>query len=89
MGCQGNEYHTAVYSPTASAIMWQGTLPADTEQTVRFQVTPIITATESLSLSVPIVNTAWLTDAENDRSVSSTVIVNARHAYLPLIARGN
>jgi len=75
----------AIYSPTARAILWQGTLPTDTVQTVRFQVTPGITGTAVLSLSQPIVNTAWLADTQDSRSVSATVIVNGSHIYLPLI----
>jgi hypothetical protein len=77
----------AVYSPTSRAILWQGTLPTATVQTIRFQVTPGITGTGSLLLAPPIVNTAWLTDTDNDRSVLDTVIVNGRHVYLPLIVR--
>jgi hypothetical protein len=75
----------AVYSPTAHAVLWQGTLPTDTAQTIRFQITPGITGAGSLLLAPPIVNTAWLTDTGNGRSVSDTVIVNGRHVYLPLI----
>jgi hypothetical protein len=73
----------AVYSPTAGAIIWQGALLTDTVQTVRFQV--VITGGTLLSPSLPIVNTAWLTDTEHDIDTSATVIVNARHLYLPLI----
>jgi hypothetical protein len=79
----------AVYSPTARAIVWQGTLPNDGAQVFSFQVTPGVTGTGSLLLSPPIVNTAWLTDTENDRSVSATVVVNGRLLYLPFIVRGH
>jgi hypothetical protein len=37
--------------------------------------------------SLPIVNTAWLTDTEYGRSVAATVIVNGWHVYLPLVMR--
>jgi hypothetical protein len=79
----------ATYSPTARAIVWQGTLLPDVAQTVRFQVTLGVTGTGSLSLSLPIVNTAWLTVTENGRSVSAASIVNGRHVYLPLVVRGS
>jgi hypothetical protein len=80
----------AVYSPTAKAVVWEGTLSTNTVQVVRFQVTPGITGTEALSLSLPIINTAWLTvtaGAESDRSISATVIVNGWRVYLPLALR--
>jgi regulator of extracellular matrix RemA (YlzA/DUF370 family) len=48
---------------------------------------PHITGTAPLSLAPPIVNTAWLTDTQYGRSISATVIVNARHVYLPLLQR--
>lgn len=54
---------------------------------MRFQVTPGITGTGSLSLAQPIANTAWMTDTENGASVSATVIVNGWHTYLPLVLR--
>jgi hypothetical protein len=38
----------AVYSPTAHAIVWQGTL-TDTAQTIRFQVTPVVSTTGGLA----------------------------------------
>ncbi len=79
----------ATYSPTVKAIVWQGVLPTDTVQVIRFQVTPGITGTGSLSLSPPIINTAWLTDTENDRGVSAAVIVNGRRVYLPLVVRNH
>ncbi|MDY7080602.1 MAG: hypothetical protein SXV54_27285 [Chloroflexota bacterium] len=77
----------ASYSSTAKAIVWEGTLPTDTVQTIRFRVTPGITGTGSLSLSFPIVNTAWLTCTESGRSVSALAIVNGRRVYLPLVVR--
>ena len=77
----------AVYSPTAHAILWQGTLPTDTAKVISFQVTPGISGTGSLSTSLPIVNTAWLTATESGRSVSATVIVNGYYLYLPLMVR--
>jgi hypothetical protein len=79
----------AVYSPTARAVAWQGDLLANTVQTISFQVTPGITGSGSLSLSLPIVNTAWLTNTETGGGVSATVIVNGLRVYLPLIARSN
>jgi hypothetical protein len=77
----------AVYSPTVQAIIWKGTLPTDTAR-VRFLVTPGISGTEPLSLSQPIVNTAWLTvtaGVESGRSISATTIVNGWHLYLPAV----
>jgi hypothetical protein len=76
-----------VYSPTARSIFWEGTLLTDTVTSISFQVTPDITGTEPLSLSLPVVNTAWLTDTRHNKSVSATIIVNGWHAYLPLIFR--
>ncbi len=76
----------AVYSPTAHAGTWQGTLPTDTVQVIRFQVTTGITGTAG-SLALPIVNTAWLTDTENGRVISDMVIVNGKRVYLPLALR--
>jgi uncharacterized repeat protein (TIGR01451 family) len=78
---------TAVYSPTAHAISWRGTLPTNTVQTIQFQVTPGVTGTGSLDLSGPIVNTAWLTDTESGWSTSVTTIVNGWRLYLPLVLR--
>jgi hypothetical protein len=56
---------------------------------VRFQVTPGVTGTGSLSLSLPIVNTAWLTDTHSGWSISATTIVNGRRVYLPLMMRND
>jgi hypothetical protein len=77
----------AVYSSTAHAVIWAGRLSTDTAQMIRFQVTPGVTHTGSLSLSLPIVNTAWLTATESGRSVRDTAIVNGWHVYLPLVVR--
>ena len=80
----------AVYSPSVGAVLWEGTLPTDTVQEVRFRVTPGISGTEPLSLSQSIVNTAWLTvtaGTESGRSVSATVIVNGWRVYLPVVLR--
>jgi hypothetical protein len=78
----------AVYSPTAHAIVWQGALPTTTAQTIHFQVTPKdIIGTGSLSLSPPIVNTAWLTDMAYGRSMFATAIVNGWCVHLPLVIR--
>jgi uncharacterized repeat protein (TIGR01451 family) len=79
----------AVYSPTAHAVLWQGMLPTDTVEVIRFQVTRGITGTGSLSLSLPIVNTAWLTNTDSGWSVSDTVIVNGYRRYLPLVMIDN
>lgn len=76
----------AIYSPTAHAVTWQGTLPTDTLQ-IRFQVMPGMTGTASLLLSPPIVNTAWLTDVESGVGVSARVIVNSQNVFLPLVMR--
>jgi len=77
----------AVYSPTVNAVVWQGTLPTDTAQIIRFQATPGITGAGLLSLSLPIVNTAWMTETMSGASVSATVIVNGWRVYLPLVMR--
>lgn len=76
-----------VYSPTVHAVLWAGVLPTDTVMTASFQVTPSVTGTLPLSPSPPIVNTAWLTDTKYGRGVSTTVIVNAERAHLPLLLR--
>jgi uncharacterized repeat protein (TIGR01451 family) len=74
----------AVYSPTAHAIVWQGTL-GDTAQIIRFQVTPAISATGGLV--PPIANTAWLTDTS--RTISASAVVNGYHMYLPVALHNN
>jgi hypothetical protein len=73
----------AVYSPTGHAVSWVGSLPHGSVQMVRFQLTPGITSTGSLSLSAPILNSAWLTDTERGFSVSATVIVNGWRGLFP------
>lgn len=79
-----------VYSPTLHAIIWQGTLPTDSVQVIGFQVTPGITGTVgSLSLALPIINTAWLTDTQSGASVSATTIVNGWRTYLPVAIRND
>ena len=83
----GSVTPAAVYSPTVNAVVWQGTLPTDTAQIIHFQATPGITGAGSLSLSLPIVNTAWMTETMSGASVSATVIVNAWRVYLPLVMR--
>jgi hypothetical protein len=86
-GVTGTVDPPAVYSPTVHAVTWAGTLPTDAVTTIHFQVTPHITGSVPLSLTPPIVNTAWLTDAQYGRNISATVIVNARRVYLPLVQR--
>jgi uncharacterized repeat protein (TIGR01451 family) len=77
----------ASYDLQARAITWQGTLPSDSPLTVRFQVTPTISGTGVLSLAEAIINTAWMTDTDNDRTVVARVSVNAHRIYLPLLTR--
>ncbi len=78
----------AVYSPSARVISWQGTLPTDTVQVIRFQV-QVGAGTGSLSLALPIVNTAWLTDTYSGFDVSARVIVNSLRVYLPVMIRND
>jgi hypothetical protein len=78
-----------VYSATARAIVWQGTLPMDTVHTVQFQVSACVTGTISQTVLMPVVNVAWLTDTSDGRFVSAAVIFNAWNVYLPLVIRGN
>jgi hypothetical protein len=75
----------AVYSPTARAVVWQGSLPTDSLRLLRFQVTPETEGTGSLSLVLPIVNTAWLTNLDSGQTVSATVLVNGLRVYLPTV----
>jgi hypothetical protein len=77
----------AVYSPTARAIVWGGTLPTSTAWTIRFQVTPGLTGTGSLELAPPVVNTAWLTDTHSGLGVSARALVNGRRTHLPLVLK--
>ena len=74
----------AIYSPVIRTVLWAGTLPTDTVQMIRFQVTPALSDT---ALSPPIVNTAWLTDTVYARLISSSTIVNGERLYLPLATR--
>jgi hypothetical protein len=74
----------AIYSSSARAIVWEGALPANgAAGVIQFQVTPGITGSDSLLLSQPIINTAWLTDTRAGNRLSSSVIVNGYHIYLP------
>jgi len=74
----------AVYSPTLHAILWQGTLPTTTVQTIQFQATANISDTTP---SAVIYNTAWLTDQGTAQSVSASSMVNGYRMYLPLVNR--
>jgi hypothetical protein len=74
-----------VYSITARAVLWQGRPPSDTAGLVTFRVTPGLTGTGSLSLAMPLVNTAWLTDTVSGFVTRATVIVNGWRFYLPLV----
>lgn len=79
---------SAVYSPTIDAITWEGTIltntiDAEAKNYISFQVTSIITGTETSSR--PVVNTVWLTDTTYRRHASYTVIVNGWRVYLPVI----
>lgn len=77
----------AVYSSTARAVMWQGAIPTDTVQTIRFQLTSNITGTMVLSPSLPVVNTAWITDTYSGLGLSDTVIVNGWRVYLIMMMK--
>ncbi len=76
----------AIYEPESKSVTWVGDLPSDLVH-IRFQATPGITRTGSLSLIRPIVNTAWLTDTKRGTSVSASAIVNGWRVYLPLALR--
>ena len=76
-----------VYDDDTNAIVWQGELPIDTVQVIRFQVIAGITSTAETSLLLPIVNTAWLTDTAVGTGVSAASIVNGQYTHLPLILR--
>jgi hypothetical protein len=65
----------AAYDPIAHAVVWQGVLPIEAAQQVSFQVTVNVGGAGSLSLRVPIVNTAWLTSTESGIGVSDSVSV--------------
>jgi uncharacterized repeat protein (TIGR01451 family) len=66
----------AAYDPIAHAVVWQGVLPTDAAQEVSFRVAVDVGGTGSLSLLVPIVNTAWLTSTESGVGVSDSVSVS-------------
>lgn len=83
----GSVTSPAIYSPTIRAVVWQGVLPTDTVQTIRFQVIPNTSEIEEDSLSPPIVNTAWLTDTAHSKGVSAMIIVNGQKRFLPLVLR--
>lgn len=45
-----------------------------------------VSGTGLLSLRLPIVNTAWLTNTESGAGVWATAIVNGQRMYLPSIS---
>jgi uncharacterized repeat protein (TIGR01451 family) len=75
----------AIYSPAIHAVIWEGTLPSNTTQAIHFQV--IANGIDTGSLSLPIVNTAWLSDTDNSRSILATVIINGFKLYLPVLLK--
>jgi hypothetical protein len=75
----------ATYSTAVRAVVWEGTLAVGATYEVSFQVTPAITGAEALSL--PIVNTAWVTGTHSSVGTSATVIVNAYRLYFPIIGK--
>jgi hypothetical protein len=52
---------------------------------IQFLAAPGVTGTGSLSLALPIVNTAWLTDMMSGYSVAARVMVNGYRAYFPIL----
>jgi uncharacterized repeat protein (TIGR01451 family) len=66
------------YDAGQGAVLWQGTLLAG-PQVITFQTT--------LDTARSLVNTAWLTDTANLRTVSAAVILNPERVYLPLIRK--
>jgi hypothetical protein len=76
-----------VFSPTAGAVLWQGDLYLNTPHTIAFQAAVGMTGSGSLSLALPIANTAWLTDPESGKGASATAIINGLSFYLPLVRR--
>ncbi len=80
----GTLTYPAVYSPTIHAILWQGTL-SDTSQTFEFKVVPTVGLIGDPDLSIPIVNSAWLTDTVYPRAAFEMIIVNGWHQYLPVV----
>lgn len=80
----GSVTEPASFDSQAKVISWQGTLPSDS-LTVRFQVTPTLSGSTAHSLAEAILNTAWMTDTDNDRTIAASVVVNAHRIYLPLV----
>ncbi len=76
-----------VFSPTARAVLWQGDLYQNALHTITFQAAVSMTGSGSLSLALPIANTAWLTDPESGKGVQGTAIINGLSFYLPLVRR--
>jgi hypothetical protein len=76
-----------VYSPTAHAVGWHGTLPLTQGQVITFRVTPVSSGTGTLVGAPPFANTVWLREVPKGGWISSTVIVNELRFYLPLVAR--
>jgi hypothetical protein len=76
-----------VYSATAHAVLWQGRPPTGTAGLVQFQVTPGLTGSDSLSLALPVANTAWLTDALSGVGTWATAFVNGWRIYLPALVQ--
>lgn len=76
----------ATYSPTAHAVAWAGVLLTNTVQTIQFQVTAVGVA-EPISPTLPIINTAWLTDTAYRRAVTAINIVNGKRVFLPVIVQ--
>ena len=74
---------TPIYSDSIGTILWHGTLPTYTLSSISFQVVAGITGTGALSVPVPIVNIAWLTDTATGLSISSTA--TTRIKPLPLL----
>lgn len=74
----------AVYSPSLHAVLWQGVL-TDTGQVFQYQVMPTVGQTGDPALSIPIVNSAWLTDTLYNRAAFDMVIVNGWRLSLPVM----
>lgn len=75
----------AIYSPTARAIVWQGSL-----YTVPTTITYQVSLTDTIGSLTPtptIISTAWLTDTAYSKVISVTTIVNGEYVYLPLLMR--
>jgi hypothetical protein len=67
--------------------VWQGTLPIDVAQTIRFCTTPAISGTGIHASLPPIVNTAWMTQAQSGVVVSATAIANGHRVWLLHVLR--